>query len=439
MKTENDKEPVVFCRYTEMRPVVTLVEHPLNPNKHPDGQLERLAEVIRGNGWRQPITVSDRSGYIVKGHGRYLAAKKAGLAEVPVEVQHYENEAAEMADMLADNRIAELAEMDMGALNDALSALQVEDPAALPLSGYTEQEWAELRAGLDDLQAGTETETDLDDVPEVDEAAEPVTKSGDVWHLGQHRLLCGDSTLPSSYAELLRGEEADMMVTDPPYNVNLGNGGSADEARKRHRRTDGLCIANDHMSDGDFYTFLGAFYAATLAVLKPGSAFYIWHADNEGLNFRKALKDAGGVLRQTIIWNKNTITLGRQDYQWKHEPCLYGWKEGASHRWFSDRCQSTVIDMPKPARSELHPTMKPVALFEYLIGCSSQPGDVVLDPFGGSGTTAVACEHTGRVARLVELDGRYCDAIVRRFQGAFPGVKVWLEREGMDHGNPLAE
>lgn len=427
MKNDNETMPEVFCRYTEMRPVVTLVEHPLNPNKHPEGQLDRLAEVIRGNGWRQPITVSDRSGYIVKGHGRYQAAKRAGFTEVPVEVQHYENEAAEMADMLADNRIAELAEMDMGALNDALSALQVEDPAALPLSGYTEQEWAELRAGLDDLQAGTETETDLDDVPEVDEAAEPVTKSGDVWHLGQHRLLCGDSTLPSSFAELLRGEEADMMVTDPPYNIDY-------EGKTKEK----LKIQNDHMSDGDFYSFLGAFYASTLAVLKAGAAFYIWHADREGLNFRKALTDAGGVLRQTLIWNKNAITLGRLDFQWKHESCLYGWKEGASHRWFSDRCQSTVIDMPKPARSELHPTMKPVALFEYLMGCSSQPGDVVLDPFGGSGTTAMACEHTGRVARLVELNGRYCDAIVKRFQGAFPGVKVWLERGGEDCGNPLA-
>lgn len=421
----NKQEPEVFCRYTELRPLVSLVEHPQNPNTHPQTQLERLADVIRGNGWRQPITVSDRSGYIVKGHGRWKAAKLAGFAEVPVEVQHYENEAAELADMLADNRIAELAEMDNEALNAAITALQVADPDALPLAGFTEEELAELRAGLESFDAGTEPEKDLDEVPED---APSVTEPGDIWVLGKHRLLCGDSTLPSSYETLLEGGQADLLLTDPPYNIDY-------EGKTKEK----LKIQNDSMSDSDFYTFLTEFYVAALSALKPGCAFYIWHADSEGLNFRKALVDAGAQLRQTLIWNKNVMVMGRQDFQWKHEPCLYGWKDGAPHRWFSDRTQTTVIDMARPSRSELHPTMKPVALFEYQIGCSTAPGDIVLDSFGGSGTTAMACEHTGRVARLIELDPHYCDVIAKRFHEAFPSTEVYILREGKRVDNPFTE
>ena len=435
--TKTESPPTVFCRFTEMRPTITLVEHPQNPNTHPKNQLERLAEVIKGNGWRQPITVSDRSGYIIKGHGRYQAAKLAGFAEVPVEVQHYENEAAELADMLADNRIAELAEIDSEALNAALQQLQIEDPAALPLAGFTEDEWAELRAGLESMNAGSEAQGDPDDIP-AEAQGDPVTLKGDVWYLGRHRVICGDSTLPSTYEALLQGENPDLMVTDPPYNVNYGE-------KQRHASAyDGWDrvlddIANDNLSDEEFYTFLAEFYAASIATLKPGAAFYIWHADSEGLNFRKALKDAGGLLKQTLIWNKNRMILGRQDYQWKHEPCLYGWKPGASHSWHSDRCQTTVIDMDTTNASKLHGTMKPVALFEYLVRNSSAPEQIVLDPFGGSGTTAIACEQANRVARLVELNPRYCDNIARRFHEAYPEqecYRVTAEGERLEYDLP---
>lgn len=419
--------PQVFCRFTEMRPTITLVEHPQNPNTHPTNQLERLAEVIRGNGWRQPITVSDRSGFIIKGHGRYQAAKLAGFSEVPVEVQHYENEAAELADMLADNRIAELAEIDNKALNAALQQLQIEAPAALKLSGFTEEEWAELRAGLDSLDVGTAAATDPDEVPEMDDAAPAFTEKGDVWYLGRHRVICGDSTMPSTYEALLQGEQADLMVTDPPYNVNYGE---KNRQASAHDGWDRVLddIANDNLSDEDFYSFLAEFYTSALASLKPGAAFYVWHADIEGLNFRKALKDAGGSIRETLIWNKNRMILGRQDYQWKHEPCLYGWKDGAAHHWYSDRCQTTVIDMNAPNVSKLHGTMKPVPLFEYQIKNSSAPDDIVLDPFGGSGTTAIACEQTNRVARLIELNPKYCDVIAKRYHEAFPADEVYLMR-----------
>ena len=420
--------PTVFCRFTEMRPTVTLVEHPQNPNTHPQNQLERLAEVIRGNGWRQPITVSDRSGYITKGHGRYQAAKLAGFHEVPVEVQHYDNEAAELADMLADNRIAELAEIDNEALNAAITQLQTEDPDALPLAGFTEEELAELRAGLESLNTGTEAVTDPDEVPDEEEVPN-ITQPGDVWYLGKHRLICGDSTLPSTYEALLQGEQPDLMVTDPPYNVNYGE---KNRQASAHDGWDRVLddIANDNMSDEEFFTFLAEFYVAAMNSLKPGAAFYIWHADSEGLNFRKALKEAGGLLKQTLIWNKNRMILGRQDYQWKHEPCLYGWKPGASHHWHSDRCQTTVIDCDAPSANKLHATMKPVQLFEYLVRNSSAPEEIVLDPFGGSGTTAMACEAANRRARLIELNTKYCDVIAKRFHDAFPAEEVYLMRDG---------
>lgn len=204
-------------------------------------------------------------------------------------------------------------------------------------------------------------------------------------------------------------------------------GGSVDEARKRHRRTDGLVIMNDKMEDSEFYQFLLDFYIAAFENLKEGASFYIWHADNEGLNFRKALRDANVTLRQTLIWNKNSITLGRQDFQWRHESCLYGWKDGAPHRWFSDRSQPTVLDFNRPTRSELHPTMKPVELFAYQIKCSSENGDVVLDPFGGSGTTIMACEQLGRKGRLMELDPHYCDVIIQRWENFTDEKAVLIE------------
>lgn len=208
----------------------------------------------------------------------------------------------------------------------------------------------------------------------------------------------------------------DLWLTDPPYNVALGYEGSASEARQRHRRTDGKVIMNDKMEDSDFRTFLYLAYKAAFDIMKEGAAFYIWHADNESYNFRGALRDVGVKLRQTLIWNKNAITLGRQDYQWKHEPCLYGWKEGEGHKWCSDRCQPTVMDFSKPSRSEEHPTMKPIPLFAYQIQNSTKEGDSVLDSFGGSGTTLIACEQLSRKAFLMELDPHYCDVIIARWE-----------------------
>lgn len=242
-----------------------------------------------------------------------------------------------------------------------------------------------------------------------------ITKPGDLWILGRHRLLCGDSTKLDDVKRLMGDGKASLLITDPPYNVALGMGGSKDEARKRHRRTDGLVIANDKMEDEDFEEFLTRAFTAAKNVMDEGAGFYIWHASQKTYEFILALRHAGMALRQILIWNKNTFTLGRQDYQWKHEPCLYGWTDG-THHWYGDRKQATVIDMDKPVRSEDHPTMKPVGLFEYQIKNSSKAGDIVLDLFGGSGTTILACEKLGRYGRLMEIDPRYCDVIVRRWE-----------------------
>jgi len=267
---------------------------------------------------------------------------------------------------------------------------------------------------LAELDATPEGETDEDAVPEVQ--AEPVSKLGDVWLLGKHRVMCGDSTSIDAVETLMAGGLADQLITDPPYNVALGMNETPAEAKKRNRRTDGLTVMNDEMSDDDFRQFLRDAFVAADAVMKEGAVFYIWHADSEGYNFRGACKDIGWKVRQCLIWKKSSLVMGRQDYHWKHEPCLYGWKEGSGHLWAADRKQTTILEFDKPSRNGVHPTMKPVDLIEYQVLNNTKGSDVVLDLFGGSGSTLIACEKTGRHARLMELDPRYVDVIVRRWQ-----------------------
>jgi site-specific DNA-methyltransferase (adenine-specific) len=274
-------------------------------------------------------------------------------------------------------------------------------------------------AGFGEMDSNAEKESKQVEEDDFDEEKEKIPSRvslGEIWLMGEHRLMCGDSTDIESVTKLMGGGKADMWLTDPPYNVALGYDGSASEARQRHRRTDGKKIMNDKMDDGAFRDFLIYAYKAAFANLKEGGAYYIWHADNESYNFRGALRDVGITLRQTLIWNKNAITLGRQDYQWKHEPCLYGWKDKGSHRWYSDRKQPTVIDFPRPTRSDEHPTMKPIPLFAYLIQNSSKEGESVLDTFGGSGTTLIACEQLNRKCYMMELDPHYCDVIIARWE-----------------------
>lgn len=383
----------VYCVFDEIIKIEELKENPQNPNTHSKEQIELLSEVIKKTGWRAVITVSNRSGYIVKGHGRLQAAKMAGFKEVPVEYQNFKDDEEEMSALLADNKIAELAEIDTEKLKEIFNEYEFDD---LFLTGYSQAEYDEL------VEIFEETEL-LGNPDEVPEEIETRCKSGDVWQLGNHRLMCGDSTCLTDVEKLMDGAKACMVITDPPYNVNYEGG-------------TGLKIQNDNMEDAQFRQFLYDAFTNADIVMKEGAVFYIWHADSEGYNFRGACKDVGWKVRQCLIWNKNTIVLGRQDYHWKHEPCLYGWKDGASHLWANDRKQSTVIDFDKPSKNGEHPTMKPVGLFDYQIQNNTKSGDVVLDLFGGSGTTLIACEQNKRVAYLMELDPHYCDVILTRWE-----------------------
>ena len=256
---------------------------------------------------------------------------------------------------------------------------------------------------------GLDVDLKLDDKEiiedEVPEQVETRCKSGDIWQLGEHRLMCGDSTKVQDVDKLMNGEVADLLLTDPPYNVNYEG-----------KTKDKLKIKNDVMDNLSFSEFLKDAFACADKFMKPGAVFYIWHADSEGYTFRGACYETGWQVRQTLIWNKNTMVLGRQDYQWKHEPCLYGWKEGAGHLWASDRKQTTVIDFNKPSRNGEHPTMKPVGLFDYQIKNNTKGSDIVLDLFAGSGTTIIACEQDGRKARCMELDPHYCDVVIQRWE-----------------------
>lgn len=402
----------VFCCYDKMVDIAELIENPRNPNKHPEEQLKILAKVIKQNGWRAPITVSKLSGFIVKGHGRLHAAKLLGCETVPVDYQEYENESLEYADLMADNRIAELSEIDNKKLLELFQEFDVGE-VDFDLSGYTEDFYKELASAFDEYE-GDELLGDPDEVPEE---VETRCKRGDIWQLGNHRLMCGDSTVITDVEALMNGVKADLLLTDPPYNVNY-------EGKTKEK----LKIENDKMENSSFRKFLYDAFTTADMVMKEGAVFYIWHADSEGYNFRGACYDVGWTVRQCLIWNKNTMVLGRQDYQWKHEPCLYGWKDGAGHLWASDRKQTTVIDFNKPSRNGEHPTMKPVGLFDYQIQNNTKGGDVVLDLFGGSGTTLIACEANKRTAYLMELDPHYCDVIITRYE-TLTGKKAVLCNE----------
>jgi len=347
-----------------------------------------------------------------------MAAQKLRLSDLPVIEASHLTEAQRRAYVIADNRLA----LDAGWDNDMLK-VELQDLNAagfdLTLTGFDLGEIGNF------LAEPTEGLTDEDAVPDV--PAVPVTVEGDVWVLGRHRLMCGDSTSIDHMERLCEGQLVDMWITDPPYNVAY-EGGTKEK----------LTIKNDSMSDDSFRQFLRDAYSAADAVMKKGAVFYIWHADSEGYNFRGAASDVGWPIRQCLIWKKSSLVMGRQDYHWMHEPCLYGWKEGASHLWASDRKQTTILEFAKPRRNGEHPTMKPVELFEYQMLNNTKGSDLVLDSFAGSGTTAIACEKHGRNARLMELDPKYCDVIIKRWQD-FTGQQATIESTGQTFAELEAE
>jgi DNA modification methylase len=404
----------------EQWPIEKLVPYAKNSRTHSEDQIAQLAASIKEWGFTSAILV-DEDGGIIAGHGRVMAARKLGLASLPVMVAKGWSESQKRAYVIADNKLA----LNAGWDNELL-ALELAELDGLgfdvELTGFSDEEIKALMP-----VEVTEGLTDPDDAPAVQE--NPVTVPGDVWLMGKHRLLCGDSTSVDDLAKLTQGSLVDMWLTDPPYNVAVQGGNHGDPNRKN-----GLKIMNDKMSDDQFRQFLRDAYTAADTVMKPGAVFYIWHADSEGYNFRGAAKDAGWTVRQCLIWKKSSIVMGRQDYQWKHEPCLYGWKDGAGHLWAADRKQTTILEFDRPSRNGEHPTMKPVALFEYQLLNNTKGGDIVLDSFGGSGTTLIAAEKNGRTAMLMELDPRYCDVIVKRWQ-EFTGKQA----THAETGKPFAE
>jgi len=379
---------------TEMKlvPVAKLVPYVNNARTHSPEQINKLRSSLREFGFINPVII-DRDFGVIAGHGRILAAKEEGITEVPCVFADHLTEAQKKAYILADNRMAMDAGWDEELLRVEIEALQAE-AFDLALTGFDEKELSKL---FDDGKDAEEDDFDVDA-----ELQKPtVTKPGDVWTLGRHRLVCGDSTKPETYEILMEGRKANLVVTDPPYNVNYE--GSAGK------------IKNDNMASEKFFDFLFDAFSCMEKVMADDASIYVFHADTEGLNFRKAFDAAGFYLSGCCIWKKPSLVLGRSPYQWQHEPCLFGWKKKGKHQWYSDRKQTTIWEFEKTKKNTDHPTMKPIPLLAYAITNSSMSNTLVLDPFGGSGSTLIACEQADRSCATIELDEKFCDVIVKRY------------------------
>jgi len=386
-----------------------LVPYARNARTHSKEQILQLRASLREFGFVNPVIV-DKDLNIIAGHGRVLAAKDEGIAEVPCVFAEHLTEAQKRAYIIADNRLTMNAGWDAEMLSVELAELQGAD-FDVSLLGFDDAELNKLMGGAENVK---------DDDFDVDaELAKPaVTKPGDLWLLGRHRLVCGDSTQAQTFDLLMDGKSANLTVTDPPYNVNYE--GAAGKIR------------NDNMADEKFFQFLLDAFTLTEKAMAKDASIYVFHADTEGLNFRRAFTAAGFYLSGTCIWKKQSLVLGRSPYQWQHEPILFGWKKSGKHAWYSDRKQSTIWEFDKPKKNADHPTMKPVPLVAYPILNSSMTGCLVLDPFGGSGSTLIACEQTDRVCYTMELDEKFCDVIVKRYiEQVGIAENVFLIRDGV--------
>ena len=382
---------------TEMQliPLGKLVPYVNNARTHSPEQLTKLRSSLREFGFINPVII-DREFNVIAGHGRIAAAKEEGMEEVPCVFADFLTEAQKKAYILADNRMALDAGWDEELLRIEIESLQGTD-FDVSLTGFGEDEIADLFAGDGEKDV---KDDDFDLSAALEKAA--FVERGDVWTVGRHRLVCGDATSAEDVAALMDGKKANLIVTDPPYNVAFRSGS-------------GLSIQNDSMENGEFYTFLYNSFQNMAEHLEKGGAAYVFHADTEGLNFRKAFVDAGFHLAGVCIWVKNSLVLGRSDYQWQHEPVLYGFLKNGKHPWYSDRKQTTIWNYDKPKRNKNHPTSKPLDLLGYPISNSSQENAIVIDTFGGSGSTMMACEQTNRICHMMELDEKYASVILRRY------------------------
>lgn len=475
----NIGEIPVFCAFDELVDIGKVVPNPKNPNQHPKKQIDMLAKIIKAQGWRQPITISNRSGLIVKGHGRLQAAIMLGCDKVPVDYQNYATEAEEIADLTADNRIAELADMSDELLGEILSDIDLQE-FPIELTGYTEEDLEDLIGSIADEEPES---TDQDD--EKEQTLPPMSRKGDLWLLGEHRLICGDATDEATIERLMNGEKGAMVHTDPPYGVSYVT-----------QSGNFSMIKNDDKTHDDLYykLLLPAFNNYRKYTIEK-AAFYIWHASSTRRDFEDAMTAAGLMENQYIIWVKNGITLGHADYQWAHEPCFYASRAGISPNFYGDRAQHTVWRVttrtdgqmmtvlgngivltdgtgkklyisenpPKGKKirylrteqgvpvdlftedamqtvwevaretNTLHPTQKPVEIPRRAIENSSQPGEIVLDFFGGSGSTLIAAEKTGRRCYTTELDPCYSDVIISRYVTETGNIGVTCVRDGKEY------
>lgn len=430
---------------TEKRKLNELVAADYNPRKAltpEDSEYQKIKRSIEEFGYVDPIIINE-DGTIIGGHQRCTVLKDLGYEEVDVVVVSLDKQ-REKALNIALNKIT--GEWDELKLKDLLLDLDLGD-YDISLTGFEQEDLTEL---VDNLAVEPEAmDDDFDGDAALEDITEPKTKLGDVWKLGRHRLMCGDSTSQEDVATLMKGEMADLIITDPPYNVNYGDKAEMLDTYLQKGHRNNSRIKNDNMDNESFYSFMLQVYQSAYEFMREGAAIYVFHAESTGHIFRQAFLDAGFKLAQCLIWEKNAFVLGRQDYQWRHEPCLYGWKEGAAHYFINDRTQDTVIleddvdfeamkkadliayieDMHrkykdqtsviyenKPTRNDIHPTMKPVTLIGRLMSNSSKSGWNVLDLFGGSGSTLMAAEQLGRTAFLMELDEKFCDVIVKRWE-----------------------
>ena len=388
-----------------------LVPYVNNARTHSPEQLTKLRSSLREFGFINPVII-DREFNVIAGHGRIAAAKEEGIVEVPCVFADFLTEAQKKAYILADNRMALDAGWDEELLRIEIESLQGAD-FDVSLTGFGEDEIADLFAGDGEKDV---KDDDFDFSAALEKAA--FVERGDIWTVGRHRLVCGDATSAEDVAALMDGKKANLIVTDPPYGVSFKSGS-------------GLSIQNDSMKGDEFYTFLYNSFSQMAAHLENGGAAYVFHADTEGLNFRKAFVDAGFHLAGVCIWVKNSLVLGRSDYQWQHEPVLYGFLKNGKHPWYSDRKQTTIWNYDKPKRNKNHPTSKPLDLLGYPICNSSQENAVGLDTFGGSGSTMMACEQTGRICYMMELDEKYASVILRRYvEDTGDSENVFVERGG---------
>ncbi len=410
MKTTTDFKLVSIDR---------LVPYQNNARTHSPEQINKLRASLREFGFINPIII-DKDYGIIAGHGRVIAAREEGLKEVPCVFADHLTDAQKKAYIIADNRMALDAGWDEELLRVEIEALQA-DAFDLSLTGFDDKELSKL---FDDGSDAKEDEFDVDE-----ELAKPIfSKAGDVWRLGRHRLICGDSTKLETYEVLMDGKKASLVITDPPYNVNYeGTAGK---------------IKNDNMASEKFYDFLFDAFSNTEKSMADDASIYVFHADTEGLNFRKAFDAAGFYLSGCCIWKKPSLVLGRSPYQWIHEPCLFGWKKSGKHEWYADRKQTTVWEFEKSKKNAEHPTMKPIPLLAYPISNSSMSNTLVLDPFGGSGSTLIACEQMDRSCFTIELDEKYCDVIVNRyieFKGSADDVTVLRDGTQMKYEEVFSE